>query len=261
MASLVGAFALGSVPWPLTTKGDCVIRPATRVRVRSAIDGTISAITLGDGARVVENAVVVTLDDTELRYELHRVVARLARFEIDLRNTEHTSHARRPEMDRLRSLRDEVLAERQLLERRLLGTRVVSPISGVIVNPRSAEQRGLAVKRGEVLFEVIDERLMEVEMRVEEEDIDLPREGQPISVKVPSMPERTFRGLVDSMSARLQADPGGRNYLAVRTFIRNDEGLLRSEMSGVAEICAGRSSLLRIAARRSIRWIRLRLLI
>jgi multidrug resistance efflux pump len=225
------------------------------------MDGVVADIFAGEGQRVAQDGVVLTLDSADLEYALQMTAARIAGMNAELRALARSRQARLEASERLRAARDELVAEQRLLEHRAEVSRVRSPIAGSIVTPRLRENRGLSVKRGDVLFEVVDGRTMEVEIKVREEDADLLQEGLPVVVKVPSMPTRTFHGKLEAIGAKFQSDGNGASYVVARSLVPNGDELLRPEMTGVAEVRAGRRNLLYHAGRRLIRWIRLWLLL
>jgi hypothetical protein len=75
------------------------------------------------------------------------------------------------------------------------------------------------------------------------------------------MPTRTFHGKLEAIGAKFQSDGNGASYVVARSLVPNGDELLRPEMTGVAEVRAGRRNLLYHAGRRLIRWIRLWLLL
>ena len=79
-------------------------------------------------------------------------------------------------------------------------------------------------------------------------------------VKVASYPLRPLEGKVTFIAPAV-AEIQGERVVRVLTKIQNPEGILREGMSGYGEINAGKYSLAWLAARRVVRWVRVRFLI
>ncbi|MCA9668923.1 MAG: efflux RND transporter periplasmic adaptor subunit [Myxococcales bacterium] len=162
------------------------------------------------------------------------------------------------ELAQLAAKRDALVAKRRLVEDQLKGTMVYSPIEGTIVTRKLKERLGSRVQKGETLFEVADSSTMDVEVKVAEEDLDIIKVGQPVELKVTSMPERSFTGKVVAIAAKVEVDSTTKKrYLVVRSRVSNPKRLLRPDMTGVARIDGGKTTLLYQILRRVIRTIRL----
>ena len=80
----------------------------------------------------------------------------------------------------------------------------------------------------------------------------------PAIVKVESYPTRPFEGRVDFVAPTVD---GEHRHLRVVVELENDAGLLKANMTGYGEVEAGDHSLLHLATRRILRWIRVRYLL
>ena len=79
--------------------------------------------------------------------------------------------------------------------------------------------------------------------------------GQKVKIKAKGFPSISFYGVVAAIGQK--ADPGDKqNYVIVRSYIDNPDGLLKPGMTGKAKIYCKSSSPLRIFFRRIIRSIR-----
>jgi membrane fusion protein (multidrug efflux system) len=99
---------------------------------------------------------------------------------------------------------------------------------------------------------------MRAEIFVPEREVDAIEIGMPAVVKVESYPTRPFEGKVDFIAPTVD---GEHRHLRVVVELENAAGLLKANMTGYGEIEAGKRSLLDLATRRVLRWIRVRFLL
>ena len=114
------------------------------------------------------------------------------------------------------------------------GGGLTSPIDGVVVT-RSVTI-GQYVEPADVLFEVADASVLWAEIDVPERELVLVRPGQPVSVTVDGIPDRTFTGTLSWVAPSI--DPRTRTAVA-RAPLENPEGLLRANQLGEARIDVG----------------------
>ncbi|WP_437475946.1 efflux RND transporter periplasmic adaptor subunit [Sorangium sp. So ce1014] len=150
--------------------------------------------------------------------------------------------------------------ELQDLERRRERLTIVAPSDGIVVTPKLREHVAQSVRAGDTLCEVEDLRKARIEIFVPEREMDVVTLGQPTAVKVQSYPLMPFRGTVNFISRSVE-ERNGEQVIRVMTEVDNPDGRLLGKMTGYGEINTGDSSLLWLALRRTVRWIRLRFLI
>ncbi|WP_437806170.1 efflux RND transporter periplasmic adaptor subunit [Sorangium sp. So ce1078] len=150
--------------------------------------------------------------------------------------------------------------ELQDLERRRERLTIVAPSDGIVVTPRLRERVAQSVRAGDTVCEVEDLRKARIEIFVPEREMDVVALGQPTAVKVQSYPLMPFRGTVDFISKSVE-ERNGEQVIRVMTEVDNQDGRLLGKMTGYGEINTGDSSLLWLALRRAVRWVRIRFLI
>ncbi|WP_437585432.1 HlyD family secretion protein [Sorangium sp. So ce1000] len=150
--------------------------------------------------------------------------------------------------------------ELQDLERRRERLTIVAPSDGIVVTPKLRERVAQSVRAGDTLCEVEDLRKARIEILVPEREMDVVALGQATAVKVQSYPLMPFRGTVNFISKSVE-ERNGEQVIRVMTEVDNPDGRLLGKMTGYGEINTGDSSLLWLALRRAVRWIRLRFLI
>jgi putative peptide zinc metalloprotease protein len=149
-------------------------------------------------------------------------------------------------------------AELAYVEERLAMTVVRAPIDGEILTPRFRERLHEGVEAGGLVCELANPRRMRAEILVPEREVDAIELGMPAVVKVESYPTLPFEGKVDFIAPTVD---GEHRHLRVVVEIENEAGLLKANMTGYGEVEAGKRSLLDLATRRVLRWVRVRFLI
>lgn len=243
--------ALVLLPWRLRVGGTATVIPLRRIAVSAGVDGTVERVDRREGDRVLAGEVIAIVQDLDTRMALEE-----ARADRDIARREKTRleaglEFARAQMEgtRLAQMEEEVA----LLEKKVEQTRLRAPADGVILTPRIEEKVGSLLGRGEIFCELADASGPVVEVQVPEEDLGGIRVGEPVWVKVPAFPSRTFRGEVYQVGARAVETPEGR-FFVVRA--RVDAGSrLRPGMTGRAKVSAGSRSIGTILFRRPARWI------
>lgn len=149
-------------------------------------------------------------------------------------------------------------AELAHVEERLAMAVVRAPIDGEILTPRFRERLHESVEAGGLVCEIANTRRMRAEIFVPQREVDVIELGMPVIVKVESYPMHPFEGKVDFIAPTVDDERGN---LRVVVDLENDAGLLKANMAGYGEIEAGDRSLLDLATRRFLRWIRVRYLL
>jgi multidrug resistance efflux pump len=151
-------------------------------------------------------------------------------------------------------------AQVSYLEKKKERLTIRSPIAGQITTPKFKEHLHARVVAGDTVCEVANTNQVRVEIQVPEQENDLIRVGQPVVVKVHSLPLHPFMGEVKFIAPAVEKD-NERRFIRTVTVIDNPDGYLHEGMTGYGEIDTGRSTLLRLALRKLIRWVRVRFLI
>ena len=130
----------------------------------------------------------------------------------------------------------------------------------MLLTPRFRERLGERIEAGGLLCEIADIATMQAEIYVHEREADTIALGMPVVVKVESYPLHPFKAKVEFIAPAVEARDNAKALRVVATLY-NGDGLLRQNMTGYGEIDCGKRSLLNLATRRMLRWIRVRLLI
>jgi RND family efflux transporter MFP subunit len=240
------------VPLPTWVSGDAAVRPATRVPLRAATEGTVEEVLVSEGEVVEQGTVVARMRRDELMVELEQVRAAAQRA-----TAEATRAHMQGDLATYRA-RQSALAEffesEQFLTKELERTSLVAPIDCIVLTRDVELRRGQHLQRGEIFLELADLSMMEAEVWVPEEDVHRLSAGRPARLKVHAYPDRAFRGEVAGIAPR--ADVNGTFRVIVR--FDNEDGALRPGMTGRAHLDAPNEPLLTRVLRPMLRWLRLK---
>jgi multidrug resistance efflux pump len=114
-------------------------------------------------------------------------------------------------------------------------TALTSPISGRITTPYLHNRVGYYLKEGDVFAQVEDGQTLQAEVETPEGNIDDVKIGSKVRVKVWAYPYTTFVGKVESI-APIAIEKNGEKVVRVMVRIPNQDGLLKSGMTGFAKI-------------------------
>lgn len=149
-------------------------------------------------------------------------------------------------------------AELAYADEKLAMTVVRAPIDGEILTPRFREHINEGVEAGGLVCEIANTRRVRAEIFVLERQADVIALGMPAIVKVESYPTHPFVGKVDFIAPAVDDQD---KRLRVVVELENGDGKLKANMTGYGEVEAGDRSLLNLATRRVVRWIRVRYLL
>jgi RND family efflux transporter MFP subunit len=233
----IGAVAvlLVVVPWPFRVSGTAGIVPAERRLVTAEVEGVVRQVFVHEGEVVAAGAPLAQLDDAETRVRLERAQARLALARHDLaeagdRRDFSTAAQARLHMDIEQA---EVDFDSQMLAR----SRLVAPISGIVVTPKVEEKTGRFLARGDNFCEMVDNERMAADIEVIETDTALLQPDAPVDLKLNAYPTVTFRGTIDRVGTRTVASES-EQYFFARAIFPNTGGRLRTGMVGLAKVTA-----------------------
>src|SRR5262249_6951758 len=140
-----------------------------------------------------------------------------------------------------RTRRDRLREEFAILSQELDKTHIVAPVDGVVLTPRLERRVGTHLDKGEVFCRIADMGDIGVEILVREADFACVREGQPVRIKIDSLPTETLYARVEVLGHQVTEELGER-YFTVRARLEGGGKELRTGMVGRAKIETGRRS-------------------
>ncbi|MEX0601753.1 MAG: efflux RND transporter periplasmic adaptor subunit, partial [Bacteroidota bacterium] len=241
----------------LVVSADGVVQPINLVEVKSKASGQIVELTFEEGQEVQKGGLLIALDKTTAKNDFDQAKADLAVAESNAqqqennfrRATELFQKSLISEQDRDQAELENVRARAQLVkaraalssaDERLRDTRVMSPITGVILT-KTVElgqiiSSGVSnVGGGTLLATIADMNQVHVETNVDEVDIGRVVVGQSARVVADAYPDEPFTGEV------IRIAPLGKTQQNVTTFnvivlVRNLGGKLKAGMSASVDI-------------------------
>ncbi len=207
------------------------------VVLRPEVAGRIAQIAFKDGQTVKRGQLLVALDSTvnaaevaKARAEWELAVSNQKRAD-DLASKNFISPSAREQA----SSNAQVLeASLKLAEARLSKMRIVAPFDGVV--GIRIVSIGDYVKDGADLINIEDVRTLKVDFRLPERYMTQVKVGQSVDISADALPGKTFRGNLDAINPRVDAN--GRS-LELRARLDNSDGLLRPGMFARVRVILG----------------------
>jgi putative peptide zinc metalloprotease protein len=150
------------LPWPLTTLGNFVVRPASSRVITAPDSGVVAQVFVSEGMQVDAGSPLVRVVDLSLERAIlstGRTVDSLAAMESTARATSRIAEAERVAAERMSAQ-----AQLSALETRVSGLTVRATSAGVIASPRPEDLMGRAVSGGDSLLAIA--ALDSVELRI-----------------------------------------------------------------------------------------------
>jgi RND family efflux transporter MFP subunit len=256
----VGLIASALIEYPLHVTSETEIVPVERAYVRASMAGVIAEILVDEGAVVHKGDVLARLDVRDLTAEKTKAEAQIESIAAELERLRQGSQ-RPEEIVAKEAALKQAKAERDFIDEKIKDRAVIrAPRDGVLLTPKFRERLGERIEAGGLLCEVANIATMQAEIYVPEREADSIKLGMPVVVKVESYPLHPFKGKVEFVAPAVEARDGAKALRVVATLY-NGDGLLRQNMTGYGEIDCGKRSLLHLATRRMIRWLRVRMLL
>lgn len=135
-------------------------------------------------------------------------------------------------------------------------TEIRAPMAGRVVTPNLDLLRGQYLRTGEPLIEIERVEVIKASIAVPEADIGLIKIGAKVRLKAWGDSEREILGIVESVgSAALEQSTG--SVVQVLASFDNEDGLLRSNMTGYAKVDGGEMTVWRAYLRSMTRFFQI----
>ena len=176
--------------------------------VTATTSGTVSAVCVKEGAAVAANTAIVQLSGTELSRQVQSAANSLLNAQLSMSDT----------------------------EKQMENYTITSPISGTVIqkNVKSGDTVGTDTVSSETLCTIYDLSYLEMTLNVDELEILSIKEGQTVTITADAISDRTFTGVVTSVSAAGTTTGGTTTYPV--TIRIDDTGDLLPGMNATAEI-------------------------
>ncbi len=234
---------LEPVSWQGWVASFGVVEALKEVNVASELSGTVSAVYVDEGDRVEAGQLLLELDTRKRDLALEQAKQQVERTQIALKEAQlklerrHSLAERetisqeildnaRLAVDAASATHQQALAARNLAQRELADTRIISPTTGLVDEQRV--EPGEPVQAGASLIKLQALGGVRVQTWVSEQDVLLLSAGDNAEVEVPGLPGESFAGLVEWVGVK--ADPSTGNF-PIKLILDSDHPGLRPGMT------------------------------
>jgi RND family efflux transporter MFP subunit len=223
-------------PMPMRLAGDAVVAPVHRAQVQPEFEGVVGKVLVHEGDAVKRGQVIAEMESWDRQTALAAAQARYQTALLQMNHALASNDGAEAGIQRVQAdyWKTEVANAQQLLDRAQLR----SPIDGVVATPHIDTFVGRRLQFGDTFGEVVDTSTAVVDVAIDDSDASLLRAGQSAAVKLNGYPMRTFRGTVETVSPKAEAQGDYRVFFA-RVDVANPGGLIRSGMEGRGKISTG----------------------
>jgi membrane fusion protein (multidrug efflux system) len=223
--------------WNLTARAVGSLDADERVTLRNEVAGVVREIAAREGSLVRAGELLLQFDDEKLRLEVARAEAKYDEARANLMRRKPLFEQKiisEAELIEAQSNFKSAQAELGLAKRRLADARVVAPFDGEL--GRSYVAVGDYAAVGTPLFELVKLDKLKLHFHLPEKYLPRARVGQPVRVRAPAYPEKTFQGVVDFVDPIVDA---ATRTVRLRALVDNPEGLLRPNLFVNVEVNVG----------------------
>ena len=176
--------------------------------VTATTSGTVAAVCVKEGTAIEANTAIVQLSGTELSRQVQSAADSLLNAQLSMSDT----------------------------EKQMENYTIPSPISGTVIqkNVKAGDTVGTDTTASETLCTIYDLSYLEMTLNVDELEILSIKEGQTVTITADAISDRTFTGVVTSVSAAGTTTGGTTTYPV--TIRIDDTGDLLPGMNATAEI-------------------------
>jgi len=189
--------------------GTATLEAVGDAQVVTKTNGIILKILVEEGMRVERGQLLAQLDDDAVRNKLAQAQATLKKAQAAFDKSEKgiaKNLIPRADFDRDKFDLEMQHAVVDGASIDLSYTKIVAPISGVIA--KRSVKVGNLVQANQTLFQIVDMDPLQAVLNVPERDLDTLKAGQPVHLRVDSLPEKNFDGIVARIAPVVDATSG-----------------------------------------------------
>jgi biotin carboxyl carrier protein len=226
--------------------------------VVAPFDGYVDTVFARAGDQVEEGDVIAQLDDQPLQLEKRGWLSKKEEYQKQYRQElASLSHAKARIIKAQIAQADVHIAQ---VDSRLQRAKLVSPLSGMIIEGDLSRSLGAPVEQGQVLFEVAPLDDYRVVLKIHERDIAYLQRGQTGSLMLTAYPNESIPLTVEQVAIVYEQE-GDYTWYRTEASIPFDHlpsaMLLRPGMEGLGKIEVGQKSIAWIGLHRLTDWLRL----
>ena len=236
--------------WHDSVQGRFVLEPAQTAVVRNFVAGTVARVYVSEGMRVKADQPLIGLRNVPLESEFARTEADYEVASIKARSAAlHYGDFGVADQER-----NDLARQANVLNGETSDLEVVTPISGIVLTPRVADQMGSYAPAGTTLVEVADLSRMRARIFVSEHDLYKLAVGAPARIQVDGVWGKVDARVTSIAPRSSDIDPAlaqgssfkglqSPNFYVAQTEVDNSDGRLRPGMIGNARVYGRRRNL------------------
>jgi len=222
--------------------------------VTSPIQGFISEVYVKAGDEVQAGELMATLNNKELKLERLTWASQELQYAREYR--EALAMGNRSQASISKAQLDQAKAQINLVDEKLLRTKLHAPFSGWIVSGDLSQSLGIPVERGQILFEIAPLNDYRIIFQVDERDIihvKLNQEGH-VVLSGATGEKLKFKTTAITPVSSIQ---NGHNSFRVEAHLLVQSSLIRPGMQGIGKIDIDQRTLLWIWTHRFVEWVQI----
>ncbi|MDR2510202.1 MAG: efflux RND transporter periplasmic adaptor subunit [Spirochaetaceae bacterium] len=194
------------------------IAAAKEQNLQAAGTGTVTAVFVSEGDTVSAGQIILSLDDTEQRYNL-------AKHDFDMQQRRITGSPRELSLMKV---------QRDVLVQRIKDRQIIANFDGVIAEFTAAA--GDVFEAKDTVGVIIDRSYLAATVEVVESDAPKLKSGQKVTLKFPAAPQETFEGIVNSFPAVAVKSSRGASVVKAEIRLDNPPEIILPNYSFTGEI-------------------------
>ena len=252
--------------WHDSVQGRFVLEPVQTAVVRNLVAGTVARVYVSEGMRVQAGEPLIGLRNLPLQSEFARTQADYEVASIKARS----AVLNYGDFGLADQERNDLAKQANVLRGKASDLEVLTPISGVVLTPRVADQMGSYAPEGTTLAEVADLSRMRARIFVSEHDLYQLAVGSPARIQVDGLWGKLDARVTSIAPRSSDIDPAlaqesgfkglqSPNFYVAQMELDNSNGRLWPGMIGDARVYGRRRSLVGLAWQQGWRFFALKL--
>lgn len=244
---LIVIILLGIVKFNLVASGEAKIVPLNKAVIRSPLNGILKELNYNEGDSVKKGDVIGYIENEE------RILQEKSKLQLTERKFNRSKWLYENEAVSLEDFeKDKFNYEIALHEYQEIINRskIISPISGVVLTRGIKDKIGTFLERGEIICEVGDVRELVLEAEIPENYAKIIQEGQNVLVKFEVYPLEKITGKVLDIAQKIEKvrkdDLAIKNIIVITVKLDTLPEYVKPNMSAKAKILYGRGNFLNI---------------
>ena len=219
---------------------DAILEGKIQRVIAAPISGYVLSASVRAGDTVLQDDIMASLNDSDLRLEQAKLNGRLQKAKRKYREAQSSR-----DLVQVRVVKEQInqiKAEIDQNSEELKKTNLVAPFDGIVIEGDLSQLLGSPVERGDTLFKIAPLEGYRIILKVDEKNISHIKKGQTGILGLSSVPDSRFVITVDKIIAVAKAEEGA-NIFRVEASLENAPDLLRPGMEGIGKVSVGDASL------------------